>query len=55
MVGLGDDFQKCGGDDFGRFQRALYEKILSSVCQACQGLRVPRLAVGRHDCTGVRG
>ena len=55
MVGLGEDLQKCGGDDLGRFQRALYEQVLSSVCQACQGLRVPRLAAGRHDSTKVRG
>ena len=55
MMGLGEDLQKCGGDDLGRFQRALYEKVLSSVCQACQGLRVPRLAAGRHDSTGVHG
>ena len=55
MVGLGEDLQKCGCDDLGRFQRAIYEQVLSSVCQACQGLRVPRLAVGRHDSTRVRG
>ena len=36
----------------GRFQRALYEQVLSSVCQACQGPRVPRLAAGRHDSIG---
>ena len=55
MEGLGEDLQKCGGDDLGRFQRALYEKILSYICQACQGLRVPRLAARRHDSTGVCG
>ena len=55
MVGLGEDLQKCGGDDLGRFQRAIYEQVLSSVYQACQGLRVPRLAAGRHDSIGVRG
>ena len=55
MVGLGEDLLKCGGDDLGRFQRALYKQVLSSVCQACQGLKVPRLAAGRHDSSGVCG
>ena len=55
MVGLGEDLQKCGGDDLGRFKRALYEQVLSSVCQACQGLRSPRLAARRHDSTRVCG
>ena len=55
MVGLGEDLQKCGGDDLGRFQRAFYDKFLSSVFQACRGPRVPRLTVGRHDSIGVRG
>ena len=55
MMGLGEDLQKCGGDDLGRFQRALYEQVISSVFQACQGPRVPRLAVRRHDSTGVSG
>ena len=55
MVGLGEDLQKCGGGDLGRFQRALYEQVLSSVFQACHGLRVPKLAAGRYDSTGVRG
>ena len=27
MVGLGEDLQKCGGDDLGRFQIALYEQF----------------------------
>ena len=31
-MGLGEDVKKCGGDDLGRFQRALYEQVLSSVC-----------------------
>ena len=55
MVGLGEDLKKCGGDDLDRFQRPLYEQVRSSVFQACQGLRVPRLTIGRHDNTGVRG
>ena len=55
MVGLGEDLQECGGNDFGRFQRALHEKVLSSICQACQSPRVPRLAVGKHDNAAVRG
>ena len=55
MVGLGEDLQKCGGDDFGRFQRALYEQVLYNVCQEFQGLRVTRLEAGRHDSIGVRG
>ena len=55
MVGLGEDLQKFGGDDLSRFQRALYEQVLFSICQACQGPRVPKLAVGRHDSNGVRG
>ena len=55
MVGLGEDLQKCGGNDLGRFHRALYVQVLSSVFQACQGVRVPRLTTGRHDNIRVHG
>ena len=37
------------------FRELFMSKFFPASAQACQGPRVPRLAAGRHDSTGVRG